>query len=233
MGVLVTIAQKMIAALKNDPFYHFEENYSDRQLAAVLWYRGKQAARGVFVRFRLKRAAGLIFAGRRVVIEHGYQISAEANLILEDDVHINALSANGISFGRNVTVGKGAIIVCTGVVAHKGVGLKIGDHSAIGAQSFIGAQGGITIGNDVIMGPGVRIFSENHMYDRYDLPIRKQGERRNEVVIEDDCWVGSGVTILSGVTVGRGSVIAAGSVVSRDIPPNSIAAGMPLKTISR
>ena len=225
------MAQKTIAILKNDPSYHFEENYSDRQLAAVLCYRGIQAVRGLFVRFRLKRAAGLIFAGRRVVVEHGYQISAEANLIIEDNVHINALSANGISFGRNVTVGKGAIIVCTGVVAHKGVGLKIGDNSAIGAQSFIGAQGGITIGNDVIMGPGVRIFSENHNYDRKDIPIRKQGESRKEVVIEDDCWVGSGVTILGGVTVGKGAVIAAGSVVTKNLPSYSIAAGVPARII--
>ncbi len=226
----ISLVEKVIAFLKRDPLYKFKVDYTFKQLCFILLYRGFQLLRGLRVKF-LIRAHGLVFCGRKVVVEHGYQVDAGPNLILEDLVHINALSERGVSFGRNVTVAKGSVIVCTGVIANRGVGLRVGDCSAIGAHSFIGAQGGITIGNDVIMGPGVRIFSENHNYDQLVLPIRKQGEIRLPVAIEDDCWVGSGVTILGGVTVGRGTVIAAGSVVTKSIPPLSVVAGVPAKVI--
>ena len=179
----------------------------------------------------LGRCAGLFFCGRKVVIEYGYQLSAGPNLILEDLVQISALSEKGISLGRNVTIGKSAILVCTGVIANRGVGIEIGDYSAVGAHSFLGGQGGVRLGQNVIMGPGVRIFSENHNYGDLGIPIRLQGENRKGVLVEDDCWVGSGVTILDGVTVGTGSLIAAGSVVTKDVPPFSIAAGVPAKVI--
>lgn len=227
---LLNLVQKTIAFLKKDPSYRFKVDYSLRQLCYILGYRGFQALRGVRIKL-LINVPGLVFCGRSVVIEHGYQVTSGASLILEDMVHINALSDKGITFGRNVTIAKGTVIICTGVVANRGVGFTIGDYSAIGAQSFIGAQGGVTLGNDVIMGPGVRIFSENHNYDNCDLLIRKQGETRKEVIIEDDCWIGSGVTILGGVTIGRGAVIAAGSVITKNVPSYSIAAGIPAKVI--
>jgi acetyltransferase-like isoleucine patch superfamily enzyme len=50
-------------------------------------------------------------------------------------------------------------------------------------------------------------------------------------VIEDDCWLGDGVKVLDGVTIGRGSVIGAGAVVTKDIPPFSVAVGVPARVI--
>lgn len=173
-----------------------------------------------------------VFAGRRVRIEHGYSIRAGSGLILEDDVLLNALSADGITLGRNVTIARSAILVCTGVVARVGVGIRIGDNSAVGAQSFLGGQGGLTIGNDVIMGPGVRIFTENHIYADLQTPIRTQGEDREPVLIEDNCWIGAGATVLAGTTIARGSVVAAGAVVTKSFPENSVLAGVPAKLVS-
>lgn len=54
-----------------------------------------------------------------------------------------------------------------------------------------------------------------------------------DVIIENDVWCGANVTILKGVTIGRGSIIAAGSVVTKDVPPYSIAGGLPCKVIKR
>ena len=220
------MVEKIVAFLKNDPNYTIKIDYRLRQLLYILTYRGVQVVRGLFVKLSIS-ADGLVFCGRGVVIQHGYQIKAGPNLILEELVHINALSEQGISFGRNVTVAKGTIIVCTGVIANRGIGLTIGNNSAIGAQSFLGCQGGVRLGNNVIMGPGVRIFSENHNFDDVTIPIRLQGETRKGVFIHDDCWVGSGVTILDGVCIGEGSLVAAGSVVTKDIPPFSVVAGVP------
>lgn len=220
-----------IAKLKKNPDYRFKAEYTDKQLFNIIKFRGLQLLRGLPCRLNIRISSGLLFCGRAVVIEHGYMIKSGPNLIFEDYVQINALSENGISLGRNVTIGKAAIIMCTGVIANRGVGLEIGDYSAIGAQSFLGCQGGVKIGNNVIMGPGVKIFSENHNYNDATIPIRLQGESRKGVAIEDDCWVGSGVTILDGVTIGKGTVIAAGSVVTKDLPSFSVAAGTPAKVL--
>lgn len=176
-------------------------------------------------------SSGVVFSGRWVKLQFGYQFKAGKSLILEDGVHINALSKNGIRVGDHVTIAKYAILSCTGVIANKGIGIIIGNNSAVGAQSFLGGQGGIEIGNNVIMGPQVKIFSENHNYNQPDVLIRKQGESRMGVTIGDNCWIGASVTILDGVSIARGCVIAAGSVVTRSMPENSIVAGIPAKVI--
>lgn len=82
------------------------------------------------------------------------------------------------------------------------------------------------------MGPGVRIFSENHNYDQQNILIRLQGETRKGVSIGNNCWIGASVTIVDGVTIGNGVVIAAGAVVTKDVPPDSIFGGVPAKQIS-
>ena len=82
-----------------------------------------------------------------------------------------------------------------------------------------------------MMGPRVSLFAENHNFERTDLTMREQGVTRQEIVVEDDCWLASGSIILAGVTVGRGSIIAAGAVVTKDVPPYSIVGGNPGKII--
>ncbi len=161
------------------------------------------------------------------MIEAAFQVRLGRHNIIEDDVQIRALSKSGVKTGDNVTIGRGSILICSGVVRWLGEGLEIGSQSAVGAQSFIAAQGGVVIGREVIMGPGVSIFSEDHIFSRTDLPIRSQGEARARVIIEDNCWIGSCVTILKGVRIGHGSVIAAGSVVTKDVVAGSLMAGVP------
>lgn len=228
---MVKLIEFMVKEIKKDPNYKFRSDISSRELVEVVKYRAFQIIRGIVKRFKFKKLQGLCFLGRKVIIEHGYKISAGNGLIIEDFVVLNAFSELGISFGRNVTIAKSSILQCTGVLANKGKGIKIGNNSAVGAQSYLGGQGGIEIGNDVIMGPGVMIFSENHNYESPYVEIRKQGENRKGVKINNNCWIGAGCKILDGVSIGEGSVIAAGSVVTKNIPSNSIAAGVPAKIV--
>lgn len=227
---MIMLIEQVIGRLKKDPGYKFKSDYNAKQFFFIVYYRFFQLIRGFFIKLRIS-SRGFIFCGRRVVIEHSYLVSAEKNLIIEDGVHMNALSEKGIKLGHNVTIAKYAVLVCTGVIANKGTGISIGNNSAIGAQSFLGGQGGILIGNDVIMGPQVKIFSENHNYLQSDVIIRKQGESRRGVTIGNNCWIGAGATILDGVVIGAGCVIAAGSIVNKSIPANSVAAGVPAKII--
>ena len=224
------LVEKIIGKLKKDPTYKLDSNYSAWEFFLIVYYRMIQIIRGGYYRLFL-HSDGILFCGKKVSIRYASKIKAGKSLILEDGVYLDALSVNGIELGDNVTIAKYSVLTCTGVIANKGVGIKIGNNCAIGAQSFLGGQGGIELKNDVIMGPQVKIFSENHNYDNLELLIRKQGESRKNVLIEENCWIGAGVAILAGVTIGKGSIIAAGSVVTKSVPPFSVTAGVPAKVL--
>jgi acetyltransferase-like isoleucine patch superfamily enzyme len=225
------IIEKLIKTLKKDPNYKWESPHSSRDLASISWVRAMQLIRGIFLKPFLKRSAGLLFIGRRVKVKHSYKITAGKNLILEDNVSINALSEDGISIGDNVSIARDSILFCTGVIAHRGKGITIGDRTGISARAYLAGQGGISIGNDVIMGPNVQIFSENHAFSDLDLTIKEQGVTKQAVAIGNNCWLGGGTTVLAGVTIGDGCVVAAGSVVTKSFPPNSVIAGVPAKLV--
>ncbi len=123
--------------------------------------------------------------------------------------------------GKNANLQKGAIFSSR---------LSIGDNSSIGIRSVI--QGTVTIGNDVMMGPEVYIYTKNHNHNRTDIPMIQQGyEDEKPVIVEDDVWIGSRVTILPGITVGKGSILGASAVVVKDVPPYSVVAGNPAKVV--
>ena len=225
------IIEKLIRTLKNDPSYKWDSAYSARDLFSVTWLRTFQLIRGFFVKLFLKRSAGFVFVGTNVKVRHAYQITAGKNLILDDNVSVNALSTDGIKFGDNVSIARDSILFCTGIISQKGSGITIGDRTGIGARAFLAGQGGITIGNDVITGPNLQIFSENHNFNDLTQIIKAQGVTKQATVIGNNCWLGGGVTVLAGVTIGDGCVVAAGSVVNKSVPPNSIVAGVPAKII--
>ncbi len=89
--------------------------------------------------------------------------------------------------------------------------------------------GQVKIGDNVLMGPNVSIYAAGH-------PIhpdaRRSGYEYGQAVnIGSDVWLGGSVVILGGVTIGEGTVVAAGSVVTRDLPPNVVAAGNPCRVV--
>ena len=228
-----TLIEKIIRRLKNNPDYKFENSYSFRELSVILLARGTQLSRGAWKRLFFRQSGGLVFIGSRVVINHKYLFSAGKNLIIEDNVYINALSFDGIFIKNNVSIARNCTLICTGVVAQKGKGIVIGNGSGINAGTYLGGQGGIEIGDNVIIGPGVKIFSENHNFSDFNMNIKDQGVTRNGVFIGNNCWIGAGVTILAGVTIGEGCVIAAGSIVTKPVPSHSIVAGVPGRVLKK
>jgi len=103
---------------------------------------------------------------------------------------------------------------------------RIGDYSGIGSRSLI--QGGVIIGNHVMVGPGVYIYTQNHKSDRTDITMDQQGfAEEKPVKIGNDVWIGARVTILPGVEIGDGCIIGASAVVTKSIPPYSVVAGNP------
>lgn len=126
--------------------------------------------------------------------------------------------------GKNINIEKGALFDCN---------IKIGDNSGIGINCRL-PEGPIIIGNNVMMGPDVIIYTRNHRHDRLDIPMNEQGfEEVRLVTIGNDVWIGSRVIILPGVTIGDGCIIGAGAVVTKSIEPFSIAAGNPAKIVKK
>lgn len=110
-----------------------------------------------------------------------------------------------------------------------------GSYTRIGADTFInhGAYfmdgGTITIGQRCQIGPNCGMYTAAHPMIAQE---RATGfEKAMPIVIEDDVWISGDVTILGGVTIGKGSVIGAKSLVSKDVPANSIAAGIPARVV--
>lgn len=110
------------------------------------------------------------------------------------------------NFGRNTIFGKNVFI----------------NH----ACSFLDI-GGITIEDDVMIGPRVNITSENHPLD----PADRKALIPKPVIIKRNAWIGAGATILPGVTIGENAVVAAGAVVSRDVPANAVVVGIPARQV--
>lgn len=108
----------------------------------------------------------------------------------------------------------------------------IGENCSINNECWIIGSGGIQIGNNVLIGPRVAMFTSNHNYKKLDYLIKDQGYEFAPIIIEDDVWIGYGVTVLYGVTIRKGAVIAAGAVVTKDVKEYEVVGGIPAKKIT-
>lgn len=109
--------------------------------------------------------------------------------------------------------------------------VAIGRRSSLNQGVLIDGYGGVTIGEGVRIAAYVCINTADHEFDNPDVFIMDQGYVVAPVVIEDDVWIGAGVKINKGVRIGRGCVIGSSSVVTKDIPPYSVAVGVPCQVI--
>lgn len=211
--------------------YSIDGTLTTANLLLIIGQRFIQVLRGFFYKILLKKSSGLIFIGQGTKLKFCSKLSLGKSVTIGDNVEINALSKKGVILGNNVSLLKGTIIECTGVLNNLGEGLVIGNNVGIAQNCFIQVRGEVIIGNDVIFGPNVSIFSENHIYEDIELPISKQGVSRKGVVIEEGVWIGTRSVILDGVTIGKNSIVAAGSIVNKDVAPFSIVGGVPAKLI--
>lgn len=110
-----------------------------------------------------------------------------------------------------------------------GHNIKIGERVFINANVMMVDLGGITIEDDALIGPGAYLISVNHRLE----PNRRKQLELKPVVIKKNAWIGAKATILPGVTIGENAIVAAGAVVTKDVPRNTVVAGMPAKVIKK
>lgn len=107
--------------------------------------------------------------------------------------------------------------------------IEIGDNSELGTNCLI--QSNTIIGDYVIMGPDVKIYTKNHSFARLDIPVALQGVSAETTQIGNDVWLSANVIITPGVKIGNHVIVGAGAVVTKDIPDYAIAGGVPAKVL--
>lgn len=150
------------------------------------------------------------------------------NVKIYEGVRIVCNHSGAINIGDNVRILRNATISTS-----ESGKISIGNNAHIGESTIIHSDQEITIKDNVIIGPQNIIVDFDHIYQSVDIPIAKQGHDAKKILIEDDVWVSSHCSIIKGVIIGKGSVIGAGSVVNKDIPPYSVACGVPAKVIKK
>ncbi|MGL5880507.1 MAG: acyltransferase [Xenococcaceae cyanobacterium] len=162
-----------------------------------------------------------------LLVEPGTQLKISDRVFIERDNRIIVSEKNS-----KLELGEGAYInTRTIITAAKGASIEVGANTIIGSFTSVSSFSKIKIGQDCLIASHCSIYAQNHVFADPTIPIREQGYTLEGIIIEDDCWLGTGVRVLDGVTIGKGSVIGAGAVVTKDIPPYSIAVGVPAKVI--
>lgn len=147
------------------------------------------------------------------VIENDRRNSA---VPLLDTKNIKARIEPGVTIRDQVEIGDNAVIMMGAVI---NIGAVIGEGTMIDMGAILGGRA--TVGKNCHVGAGAVLAGV------IEPPSAKP------VIVEDDVMIGANVVVLEGVTIGKGSVIGAGAVVTKDIPPYSVATGMPAQVIKQ
>lgn len=125
--------------------------------------------------------------------------------------------------GKNINIEHGAFFGA-------GRDIEIGQNSGLGLHCRV--SGPLKIGDHVMMGPDVLIYTQNHQMSRTDIPMMQQGNaEKKPVTIGNDVWIGARAIILPGIFIGDGAVIAAGAIVTKNVEAYAIVGGNPARII--
>lgn len=146
-------------------------------------------------------------------IKYRKKICFEGTPYLARSAKINLLNGT-VCLGKNFTMKPGAYMAIL-----NGGAVKVGETVAVARNTIIVCHNQVTIGDHCSIAPNVMIYDHDHKYGRNGICA---GYHTAPVVIERNCWIGAGVTILRGTHIGEGCVIGAGCVVKGEIPAHSL-----------
>lgn len=136
-----------------------------------------------------------------------------------------------ICLAEQVSIYAQTRLVVGDVTADPLVGIRIGARTIVNVGGYLSGEGGLQIGEDVLIGPHVKLLSAGHAIDDGEMVVARNHITRAPIVIEDGVWIGAGAIVLEGVRIGRGAVVAAGALVRQSIPAGMVAAGVPAAVI--
>jgi acetyltransferase-like isoleucine patch superfamily enzyme len=189
--------------------------------------------RAVVYRLMMK-LDGIVAIESGVRMRFASHIRLGRGVYLDEGVYLHACPG-GIEIGQDTRVMHHAELHVYNFRHLPHAGIRIGRDSLIGEFNVLRGQGGISIGDRVYTSPLVQLVAVNHVFCDPRRPFVEQGITAQGITVEDDVWIGAGAIVTDGVHIGQGAVVAAGAVVTEDVPPYTVAAGIParvVKTIS-
>ncbi|MBC7333331.1 MAG: acyltransferase [Actinobacteria bacterium] len=183
--------------------------------------------RNIFFPFLFKKVGKNVSFGRNLTLRHPHKISIDNDVVIDDNCMLDAkgIDNNGISIQSGTFIGRNSILTC------KNGNIVIEKNVNIGFNSEIFSASNVVIGENTLIAAYVYVIGGDHKYNLADKPISEQGRVSKGITIGKNCWLGAKSLILDGVNVGNDSIIGAGAVVNQDIPPFSIAVGIPARVI--
>ena len=170
-----------------------------------------------------------VFIGRNVTFRHSRKTTLGSHVILDDNCVIDAKgeSNRGISIGDGVYIGRNTILYC------KNGDMEIGPKVNISANCIVMSSNQLSIGEGTTIGALCHFLSGGEYDYKDQTPFCEQRAvgTRGPLTIGRNCWIGTGVKVLDAACIGDHCVIGAGSVVTKPIPPNSLAVGVPARVI--
>jgi len=170
--------------------------------------------------------------GRNLTVRYPHEIQIGNNVIIDDNCLLDAkgIEKRGIILNDNIIIGRNSSLIC------KEGRIVVGSNTQITFDvSIIMVTGDLFIGEGVGIGAGTRIVGGNHPVsseiDEEAGPEWLKPPISNGIKVKDRALIGANVTILDGVTIGRNTIVGAGSLVTKDLPENVVAVGIPARII--
>lgn len=179
----------------------------------------------------IMRARWPLLIEKNVTLHRPGALTLGRNVYLAENVYVLA-GGDGITIGDYSEVLPNSVLM---IRDYRKVSprprIDIGRHVGIGAGVTIFSHVHTRIGDDVLIAPGVLMTAGGHAYGDPTIPTRLQGVTAGNIDIGASAWIGAKAVVLPGVTIGEGAVIGAGAVVTTDVPPHSLAIGMPARVV--
>lgn len=166
--------------------------------------------------------------GQNVVLRHPHKVHIADNVVVDDNCLVDAKgdTNRGIRIGSGVFVGRNSILSC------KNGDIELADGANIGFNCEVFSASRVRIGAGTLLAAYTYVIGGDHDFSDPSKSILEQGRKSDGVDIGEGAWIGAGAKILDGVTIGDKAIIGAGAVVTRDVPAQAVAVGIPAKVTS-
>ena len=185
------------------------------------------AFRSIFYKFLFKKVGKGVIFGKSVTIRNPHKIVIGNNVIIDENVMLDAKGTNnkGILLENGVFLGRNTILSC------KNGDIILKENVNIGFNCEVYSLNKVEIGENTLIAAYTYIIGGGHSSEDADTPFRDQEKHAKGIKIGKNVWLGAKSVIMDGCSVGDNSIIGAGAIVTKDVPEYSVAVGMPAKVM--